>query len=174
MLILCSGTSLPAEGKLAQQHWHHAGGAPPEAWQGAPPLADVRRQLGALLEGRILVGHHLRKDLKALGLRHPAEATRDTLQFRCGRCGTALLAPACSLLLHTGRLLPPARALSYCCPAAHRPCPLQRDAGAQRLGAPAEGPDSGEAGPRHSGARAAPLPQVRLLWEAPACMQRSA
>lgn len=59
------------------------GGAPQPLWELAPPLSEVRAALAALLAGRILVGHHLAKDLKALGLSHPAEATRDTLQYRC-------------------------------------------------------------------------------------------
>ena len=72
----------PTEGELARARWDHAGGQPPSAWRGAAPLSEIRRQLAALLEGRILVGHHLRKDLAALGLAHPEAATRDTLQFR--------------------------------------------------------------------------------------------
>lgn len=71
--------------QLPEQHrrrWRHVGGAPPALWRHAPSLAEVRRQLEALLQGRILVGHHLRKDLSALALSHPAEATRDTLQYR--------------------------------------------------------------------------------------------
>ena len=51
-------------------------------WQFAAPLGEVRQRLVELLEGRILVGHHLRKDLKALALAHPEEATRDTLSYR--------------------------------------------------------------------------------------------
>lgn len=61
-----------------RRRWSHVGGAPPALWQHAPPLSEVRARLAALLRGRILVGHHLRKDLAALGLGHPAEATRDT------------------------------------------------------------------------------------------------
>lgn len=33
-------------------------------------------------QGRILVGHHLRKDLAALGLSHPEGDSRDTLGYR--------------------------------------------------------------------------------------------
>ena len=73
---------LAAEGELQHARWRHVGGQPPDAWRRAPPLSEVRRQLAALLQGRILVGHHLRKDLAALGLSHPADATRDTLQYR--------------------------------------------------------------------------------------------
>ncbi|KAL4434133.1 hypothetical protein ABPG75_000574 [Micractinium tetrahymenae] len=71
--------------EIPDQHrrrWRHVGGAPPALWQHAPPLAEVRRRLAVLLEGRILVGHHLRKDLAALALSHPGEAIRDTLQYR--------------------------------------------------------------------------------------------
>ncbi|KAL4430177.1 hypothetical protein ABPG77_004959 [Micractinium sp. CCAP 211/92] len=72
-------------GQLPEQQrrrWRHVGGAPPALWQHAAPLSEVRQRLAALLQGRILVGHHLRKDLAALALSHPAEATRDTLQYR--------------------------------------------------------------------------------------------
>ncbi len=77
---------MPAAGQLPEQQrrrWRHVGGAPPALWQHAAPLSEVRQRLAALLQGRILVGHHLRKDLAALALSHPAEATRDTLQYRC-------------------------------------------------------------------------------------------
>lgn len=72
----------PLEGQLAQHRWRHVGGQPAALWQHAPPLSEVRRQLQELLKGRVLVGHHLRKDLAALALSHPGEATRDTLRYR--------------------------------------------------------------------------------------------
>ncbi|PSC76736.1 RNA exonuclease 4 [Micractinium conductrix] len=71
----------PPEGDTAQRRWRHVGGAPPAVWRHARPLAEVRATLSTLLAGRVLVGHHLRKDLAALGLHHPQEATRDTLRF---------------------------------------------------------------------------------------------
>lgn len=74
--------SYNAEGELARTRWEHKGGHHPALWQGGTPLSEVRAELAALLEGRILVGHHLRKDLGALGLSHPESATRDTLQYR--------------------------------------------------------------------------------------------
>jgi hypothetical protein len=85
---LCSAACLCAEGGplRAQQRWRHVGGLPPAMWQFAPPLREVRQRLAELLQGRILVGHHLQKDLKALALAHPEEATRDTLSYRCAFC----------------------------------------------------------------------------------------
>lgn len=77
----------PKEGELAQARWEHKGGHHPALWHGAAPIAEIRSQLAGLLEGRILVGHHLRKDLGALGLSHPESATRDTLQYRWGQGG---------------------------------------------------------------------------------------
>lgn len=74
--------SYNAEGELARTRWEHKGGHHPALWQGGTPLSEVRSELAALLEGRILVGHHLRKDLGALGLSHPESAIRDTLQYR--------------------------------------------------------------------------------------------
>jgi RNA exonuclease 4 len=71
-----------AGAELALVRWRHVGGANPALWRHAPPLADLRCQLAALLRGRVLVGHHLRKDLGALGLEHPASDLRDTLQYR--------------------------------------------------------------------------------------------
>lgn len=48
---------------------------------GAPPLAEVQARVAALLSGRLLVGHGLRNDLKALLLSHPRGSTRDTARY---------------------------------------------------------------------------------------------
>lgn len=72
----------PLESELPAQRWRHVGGLPPPLWQHAPPLGEVRARLAALLAGRILVGHHLSKDLAALALAHPASDVRDTLRYR--------------------------------------------------------------------------------------------
>ena len=91
-----------AESELPAQRWRHVGGLPPPLWQHAPPLGEVRARLAALLAGRILVGHHLSKDLAALALAHPASDVRDTLRYRQAAvrallCGTVVGAPALCL-----------------------------------------------------------------------------
>lgn len=72
----------PTAEELQGQRWKHEGGAHPALWRYAPPLADVRARLAALLRGRVLVGHHLAKDLAALALQHPQQDQRDTLRYR--------------------------------------------------------------------------------------------
>jgi hypothetical protein len=49
--------------------------------QGAPPLSEVQPRVAALLSGRLLVGHALRNDLKALLLSHPRRLIRDTATY---------------------------------------------------------------------------------------------
>jgi hypothetical protein len=89
--------------------WRAVGGAPPRAWRGvAPPLAEARAALAALLAGRVVVGHNLPKDLGALGLdlkAVPAALRRDTMRFAAlqggrgrGRHGRALAALAAERL----------------------------------------------------------------------------
>lgn len=48
---------------------------------GAPGLEDVQARVAALLSGRILVGHALKNDLKALLLSHPRKLVRDTARY---------------------------------------------------------------------------------------------
>jgi hypothetical protein len=98
-----AGTPLEAGG------WRAVGGVPPRAWRGAaPPLAEARATLAALLAGRVVVGHNLPKDLGALGLdlaAVPAALRRDTMRFATlqggrgrGRHGRALAALAAERL----------------------------------------------------------------------------
>lgn len=47
----------------------------------APSFEDVKRHVSSLLQGRIIVGHALSNDLKALGLDHPEGDMRDTSQY---------------------------------------------------------------------------------------------
>jgi len=47
----------------------------------AHPFEDVQKAVSDLLEGRILIGHAVHHDLKALLLSHPTRQTRDTQQY---------------------------------------------------------------------------------------------
>ncbi|KAJ7201088.1 hypothetical protein GGX14DRAFT_659041 [Mycena pura] len=47
----------------------------------AKPFDQVQQQVAALLDGRILVGHAVYNDLKALLLAHPWPQTRDTQHY---------------------------------------------------------------------------------------------
>jgi RNA exonuclease 4 len=47
----------------------------------APPLEEVQRRVAALVAGRVLVGHSLSGDLKALLLSHPRKLVRDTARY---------------------------------------------------------------------------------------------
>ncbi len=48
----------------------------------APDLRTVQTKVSELLRGRILVGHALRNDLKALLLAHPRRDIRDTSRYQ--------------------------------------------------------------------------------------------
>jgi hypothetical protein len=50
--------------------------------QGARPIEDVAKEVADLIQDRILVGHALDNDLKALRLKHPASLTRDTAYYK--------------------------------------------------------------------------------------------
>ena len=49
--------------------------------RGAPPFDDVQARVRALLRGKLLVGHQLDSDLKALQMTHPKSQTRDTATY---------------------------------------------------------------------------------------------
>lgn len=53
-----------------------------KAHTGALPFATVQSQVATLIENRILVGHALSNDLKALMLTHPRHLIRDTARYR--------------------------------------------------------------------------------------------
>ena len=53
-------------------------GITPESLIGAPPVAEVQKQVAALLEGRVVVGHGLENDFKCLGYFHERKHVRDT------------------------------------------------------------------------------------------------
>ncbi|PWN97670.1 hypothetical protein FA09DRAFT_339164 [Tilletiopsis washingtonensis] len=50
--------------------------------KGAPTFADVQARVAALIKGRVLVGHAIQNDLKALLLSHPRPLVRDTATFK--------------------------------------------------------------------------------------------
>lgn len=45
---------------------------------GAPPFQDVRQRAANLIRGKLLIGHAIENDLRALKLPHPPALTRDT------------------------------------------------------------------------------------------------
>ena len=53
-----------------------------KAANGARPMADVVKEVAEIIKDRILVGHALDNDLKALMLKHPASLTRDTAYYK--------------------------------------------------------------------------------------------
>ncbi|GMK60017.1 hypothetical protein CspeluHIS016_0902340 [Cutaneotrichosporon spelunceum] len=50
--------------------------------QGAPPFEEVQKKVAELVEGRVLVGHAIENDTKALLLSQPAPFVRDTQKYR--------------------------------------------------------------------------------------------
>lgn len=49
---------------------------------GAPSLKEVQEEVSELIKGRVLVGHAIQNDLKALLLSHPRTLIRDTSTFK--------------------------------------------------------------------------------------------
>ncbi|GAM89503.1 hypothetical protein ANO11243_075420 [Dothideomycetidae sp. 11243] len=60
----------------------------------ARPAETVKKDIAALLKGRVLVGHALRNDFEALALQHPGCATRDTARAAAFRAMANGGAPA--------------------------------------------------------------------------------
>ncbi|KAF8459610.1 ribonuclease H-like domain-containing protein, partial [Terfezia claveryi] len=56
-------------------------GVRPSDMANAIPFSTAREQVQTLLRGRILIGHALHNDLKALNLKHPRRDVRDTSQL---------------------------------------------------------------------------------------------
>ena len=56
-------------------------GVRPHHLVGAPSLSEVQATVAGLLHGRLLVGHALKNDLKALMLSHPRRLLRDTARY---------------------------------------------------------------------------------------------
>ena len=63
----------------AARYW--CGGVRPRKWLCSPPLPIVAPGVAAAIEGRLLVGHGLQKDLASLGLAHPPRLIRDTMTY---------------------------------------------------------------------------------------------
>ena len=57
-------------------------GVRPSDLKHAPPLAEVQARVAELIKGRVLVGHAIHNDLKALLLSHPRHKIRDTSTFQ--------------------------------------------------------------------------------------------
>ncbi|CAL6394566.1 unnamed protein product [Bathycoccus prasinos] len=56
-------------------------GVRPRDLKNAPKFADVQKMVSKLIEKKIVVGHGLKNDFKALLLNHPRERTRDTALY---------------------------------------------------------------------------------------------
>lgn len=50
--------------------------------RGAPTFAEVQKEVAEIIQGRVLVGHAIQNDLKALLLDHPRRMIRDTATFK--------------------------------------------------------------------------------------------
>lgn len=57
-------------------------GVRPEHLRDAPPFAVVQQKVAALVRGKMVVGHALRNDMRALLLSHPWRNTRDTALYK--------------------------------------------------------------------------------------------
>ncbi|XP_025118198.2 RNA exonuclease 4 isoform X2 [Bubalus bubalis] len=74
---------------------------PPPRLQPHPPREEfevVQREVAELLKGRILVGHALHNDLKALFLGHPKKKIRDTQKYKPFRTRVKSGRPSLKLL----------------------------------------------------------------------------
>jgi DNA polymerase III epsilon subunit-like protein len=60
----------------------HVSGVRPEHLRGAPSFERVQAEVASLVRGKVVVGHSLVNDMKALLLSHPWHATRDTAKFK--------------------------------------------------------------------------------------------
>ncbi|XP_061290095.1 RNA exonuclease 4 isoform X3 [Bos javanicus] len=77
------------------------GSRPPPRLQPRPPREEfevVQREVAELLKGRILVGHALHNDLKALFLGHPKKKIRDTQKYKPFRTQVKSGRPSLKLL----------------------------------------------------------------------------
>jgi RNA exonuclease 4 len=70
-----------AQREKVTDHRTRVSGIRPEHLDSAPDAAEVRRRVGELIEGRVLVGHAVSHDLTALMLGHPRAMLRDTARY---------------------------------------------------------------------------------------------
>lgn len=56
-------------------------GVRPQDIANAPPFDQVQKEVADMIKDRVIIGHSLEYDLKALGLTHPFALTRDTAKF---------------------------------------------------------------------------------------------
>jgi len=60
----------------------HVSGIRPKDLHNGEPFETVQKEVAEILQGRILVGHALRNDLKVLFLSHPRRSVRDTSRYK--------------------------------------------------------------------------------------------
>lgn len=70
-----------AQREKVTDHRTRVSGIRPQHLEGAPDATEVRRRVGELIQGRVLVGHAVAHDLKALMLGHPRAMLRDTAKY---------------------------------------------------------------------------------------------
>ena len=63
----------------------HVSGIRPKDLHDGEPFETVQKEVAEILQGRILVGHALRNDLKVLFLSHPRRSVRDTSRYKLFR-----------------------------------------------------------------------------------------
>lgn len=78
--VLLDTLVLPLE-KVTDFRTHVSGINPAELYKKGRPLSEVQKDVADLCKDRIVIGHDVRHDFKALMLSHPAKATRDTVQY---------------------------------------------------------------------------------------------
>lgn len=76
-------------------------GIAPRDMRLARAFADVQRDVAALLDGRILIGHDVRHDLEALRLSHPPRDVRDTAKHAAFKRHANGRKPALRILAQT-------------------------------------------------------------------------
>lgn len=81
--ILMDSFVKPQEKVTDYRTW--VSGVRPQDLRDAPSFQEVQAQVAALIKGRVLVGHAIHNDLKALLLSHPRPLIRDTAQNKLCR-----------------------------------------------------------------------------------------
>jgi RNA exonuclease 4 len=69
--------------RVTDYRTHVSGVRPKDLWGGrAVTFKQAQRDVAALIEGRLLVGHALHNDLEAIMLSHPKNMIRDTAKYK--------------------------------------------------------------------------------------------